>query len=101
MTSVPKAVRIESANRRPFVLHDWWGALLLLLLVACSLWQMHVHNRIMQPSYSDLVTRWVGTRAALAGSDPYSDKLLPEMHRMYYGHYPLTAADPDPIRIRT
>ena len=98
MTSVPTAVRIESANRRPFVLHDWWGAALLLLLVACSLRQMHVHNRIMQPSYSDLVTRWVGTRAALAGSDPYSDELLPEMHRMYYGHYPLTAADPDPIR---
>jgi Glycosyltransferase family 87 len=88
----------ESAERRPFVFDGWWGAALLLLLVACSLWQMHVHNRIMQPSYSDLVTRWVGTRAALAGKDPYSDELLPEMHRMYYGHYPLTATDPDPIR---
>lgn len=95
MTSLPTAVRIESANRRPFVLHDWWGAALLLLLVACSLWQMHVHNRIMQPSYSDLVTRWVGTRAALAGSDPYSADVLREIQRAYYGHYPLTAADPD------
>jgi hypothetical protein len=91
-------VRSESAERRPFVFDGWWGAALLLLLVACSFWQMHVHNRIMQPSYSDLVTRWVGTRAALAGKDPYSDELLPEMHRMYYGHYPLTATDPDPIR---
>jgi hypothetical protein len=91
--------RAVSERRLPLP-HGWLGFTLLLILVASPVWQMHVHNRVMQPSYSDLVTRWVGTRAALAGLDPYSDEVLPEMQRMYYGHYPVTAADPDPVRQR-
>lgn len=91
--------QVEGVRRR-FLFDGWGGRALLLLLIASSLGLMHVHNRAMQPSYSDLVTRWVGTRAAIAGLDPYSDDVLPEMLRMYYGHYPLTAADPNPERQR-
>ncbi|HZD77884.1 MAG TPA: glycosyltransferase family 87 protein [Acidobacteriaceae bacterium] len=101
MAQVPTAeapVRIGSAKRRAFRFEGWWGAALLLLLVACPLWQMHVHNRSMRPSHSDLIIRWVGTRAALDGFDPYSNQVLQEIQRAYYGHYPLTAADPDAAR---
>lgn len=93
------AVRVESERRR-FVLDGWRGVALVLLAVCCSFWQLHVHNRIMGPNYSDLVTRWVGTRAAIAGLDPYSEDVLPDMLRMYYGHYPLTPSDPNPERQR-
>src|SRR5690242_15664587 len=93
------AVRLES-RRRGFVLSGWRGFVLVLLAVCCSFWQLHVHNRVMGPNYSDLVTRWVGTRAAIAGLDPYSEDVLPDMLQMYYGHYPLTGADPNPERQR-
>jgi hypothetical protein len=92
------AVRIES--ERKFALNGWRGVALVLLAVCCSFWQLHVHNRVMGPNYSDLVTRWVGTRAAIAGLDPYSEDVLPDMLRMYYGHYPLTPSDPNPERQR-
>ncbi|HEX6772426.1 MAG TPA: glycosyltransferase family 87 protein [Acidobacteriaceae bacterium] len=92
------AVRIES--ERKFALNGWRGVALVLLAVCCSFWQLHVHNRVMGPNYSDLVTRWVGTRAAIAGLDPYSEDMLPDMLRMYYGHYPLTPSDPNPERQR-
>jgi hypothetical protein len=78
--------------------HGWLGLILLLILVASPVWQMHVHNRVMRATYSDLIQRWVGTRAALQGRDPYSADVLREIQRAYYGHYPLTAADPDAAR---
>ncbi len=93
------AVRVESGRRR-FVLSGWRGFALVSLAVCFSFWQLHVHNRVMGPNYSDLVTRWVGTRAAIAGLDPYSQDVLPDMLRMYYGHYPLTPGDPNPERQR-
>lgn len=102
MESVPtaeSAVPVEN-RRRTFAIDGWRGVLLVLLAVCSSFWQLHAHNRIMGPNYSDLVTRWVGTRAAIAGLDPYSDDVLPDMLRMYYGHYPLTASDPNPERQR-
>ena len=93
------AVRVDNGRRRS-VLNGWRGVALVLLAVCCSFWQLHVHNHVMGPNYSDLVTRWVATRAAIAGLDPYSEDVLPDMQRMYYGHYPLTPADPSPERQR-
>lgn len=66
--------------------------LLLLIAVAAPLWHLHVIDRDMPMSQSDLLPRWVGTRAALQGKDPYSSEVLRQIQIAYYGR-PLTSAD--------
>ena len=46
----------------------------------------------MPATHNDLIGRWVGTRAALAGNDPYSALVLRQIQTAYYGR-PLTPAD--------
>lgn len=67
---------------------------LLLAAAISALWHLHlVDTRFgMIPSHSDLLPRWVGTRAALRGENPYSAAVLREIQTAYYGR-PLTAAD--------
>jgi hypothetical protein len=73
-----------------------WPALWLVLLAvaaASSLIYLHIVNAHYMPSsHSDLLPRWVGTRAALQGEDPYSAEVLRRIQIAYYGR-PLTAAD--------
>ncbi|MDT8067296.1 MAG: glycosyltransferase family 87 protein [Terriglobia bacterium] len=65
-----------------------WLAAILLVLIFCPLWHIHIFNRRIPPTYSDLVQRWVGARAALAGKDPYSTEVLRDILAAEYDHYP-------------
>ncbi|MFP5226286.1 MAG: glycosyltransferase family 87 protein [Acidobacteriota bacterium] len=67
-------------------------ACLLLILIAAPLLHIHTIDRAMPANHSDLVPRWVGTRAALTGQDPYSASVLRQIQTVYYGR-PLTPAD--------
>jgi hypothetical protein len=69
-------------------------ALLALLgvLAAAPLWYVRVIDRYVPQQRSGLLPRWVGTRAALAGRDPYSPEVLREIQTAFYGH-PLAAGD--------
>jgi hypothetical protein len=42
-------------------------------------------NRIMPSTHNDLVSRWIGTRAALQGRNPYSLEVTKEIQTAYYG----------------
>lgn len=78
------SVSAPTRNARP----SKWFLTILLVLVVCPLWHMHIFNRRIPPTFSDLVQRWVGTRAALAGKDPYSAEVLRDILTAEYGHYP-------------
>ncbi|MGA8528269.1 MAG: glycosyltransferase 87 family protein [Acidobacteriaceae bacterium] len=67
-------------------------AVLLTLLVAATLWYVHMLNRQIPGQRSGLLPRWIGTRAALQGHDPYSPEVLRQIQTAFYGH-PLHPAD--------
>jgi Glycosyltransferase family 87 len=70
-------------------------AVLFVLLgaaIAASLWHLHLLNQTMPSTHSDLLVRWVGTRDAFRGIDPYSAQASRDIQAAYYGK-PLTAAD--------
>ncbi|HEX3661353.1 MAG TPA: glycosyltransferase family 87 protein [Acidobacteriaceae bacterium] len=75
-----------------------WRRLAILLLLAAALflplWHIHIidRNYPLPGSCNDLIGRWVGTRAALHGKDPYSPQVFAEIQAAYYGH-PISAAD--------
>ncbi len=49
-------------------------AVLLTLLVAATLWYVHMLNQHIPSQRSGLLPRWIGTRAALQGHDPIPPK---------------------------
>ncbi|HEY1807838.1 MAG TPA: hypothetical protein VGG42_04705, partial [Acidobacteriaceae bacterium] len=71
-----------SLSRRPAILALLAAAILL------PLWHIHVIDRDypLPASRNDLIGRWVGTRAALHGKDPYSQQVFDEIQAAYYGH---------------
>lgn len=64
-----------------------------MLLAAATLWYVHMLNRHIPSQRSGLLPRWIGTRAALQGQDPYSPEVLRQIQTAFYGH-PLSATDP-------
>ncbi len=89
MQSLP--AKSESKDGRP-VWKRGGFALILFILISAPVFQIHVIDRAMPATHSDLLPRWVGTRAALSGKDPYSVAVLREIQIAYYGR-PLTPAD--------
>jgi hypothetical protein len=76
----------------------WRGIAIVLALMisaAAPLWHLHIINRQMPSSHSDLVDEWVAVRDALHGKDPYSADVTRDIQVVYYGR-PLTAADQVP-----
>jgi hypothetical protein len=65
---------------------------MLALLVAATLWYVHMLNRQIPGQRSGLLPRWIGTRAALQGQDPYSPEVLRQIQTAFYGH-PLSTTD--------
>jgi len=62
------------------------------------MWYLHLVNRQMSQSKSDLLVVWTGIRSTLNGVDPYSDAVMREIQTGYYGR-PLTNADHvNPVR---
>lgn len=87
----------ETRNgRRIFAAQGLRGIVLLLVTVlivaASSLWHVKIIDRDMASTHSDLLPRWVGTRDALRGVDPYSTEGLRDIQTAYYGR-PVTPAD--------
>jgi hypothetical protein len=79
----------------PVSLSGWRVAAVVLalgLITASGLWQLHLFNREMASSKSDLVPVWVGTRATLQHRDAYSEQVTREIQTLYYGR-PLRASD--------
>lgn len=70
----------------------WRGALLLIMVVAAPLWHLHIINREMPSTHSDLVPVWVGVRALLHHQNPYTDTVTRQAQITYYGRA-LSAAD--------
>jgi len=64
------------------------AALLLLLAVvaAAPLEYIHIVNRSIPSARTGLLPRWIGTRAALHGQDPYSSAVLGQIQTAFYGH---------------
>ena len=85
MSSAPEQVHTRS-------LPTWLDMLVLLLAIAAPLWHLHIFDRNMPLQKNDLVPRWIGTRDALHGMDPYSPAVTREIQTAYYGR-PLTPAD--------
>lgn len=79
--------RAAAMRRRGVV----WVALLIAALAA-GLWFVHVLDRTLPATRSDLLPRWVGTQAALEGKDPYSPEVTRRIQTVFYGHA-LTATD--------
>jgi len=69
-----------------------WLFLLPVLVCLAGLWHVHIIDRGMPQSHSDLMPRWVGIRAAFRGEDPYTPGVLRDIQTAYYGR-PLTPAD--------
>lgn len=67
------------------LLHSFGAVLLLICAIAAPLWHLHILSRDVPSSQSDLLPRWIGTRAALQGQDPYSPQTLCIIQRAYYG----------------
>ena len=67
-------------------------ACLLVAALVPSLLHLHVLDGRMPATHNDLIGRWVGTRAALAGKDPWSAAVLRQIQTAYYGR-PLTPED--------
>lgn len=60
--------------------------MVLAIVVAAPLEYLHVVNRSIPSARTGLLPRWVGTRAALHGQDPYSPAVLREIQTAFYGH---------------
>lgn len=88
-TSSGSQERLRAFNR-------WRGIALLLMVmvvtVSAPLLHIRLINRDMASTHSDLLPRWVGTRDALRGIDPYSIEGLRDIQTTYYGR-PLTPSD--------
>lgn len=85
-TNVTTSSPASAASRRIAI------AILLFLALASPMLFLHLMNLEIPSFHNDLIGRWVGTRAALQGRDPYSPEVLNEIQRAYYGR-PLTPAD--------
>ncbi len=59
--------------------------ILLALVVAAPFEYIHIVNRSIPSQRTGLLPRWVGTRAALHGEDPYSPAVLQEIQTAFYG----------------
>ena len=57
----------------------------LITAVAAPLWHLHVMNREMPSSHSDLLLVMTGVRATLNGLNPYSDQVTQKIQIAYYG----------------
>ena len=66
---------------------------LLAIVVAAPFEYLHIVDRSIQSQRSGLLPRWIGTRAALHGQDPYSPEVLRDIQTAFYGH-PLAPGDP-------
>jgi hypothetical protein len=61
--------------------------LILLAVVAATPFEyIHIVNRSIPGARTGLLPRWIGTRAALHGHDPYSREVLREIQTAFYGH---------------
>ena len=60
--------------------------ILLAVVVAAPLAYLHIVNRTIPSARTGLLPRWIGTRAALHGQDPYSPAVLREIQTAFYGH---------------
>lgn len=58
---------------------------LVAIVVITPLWQVHVMDRMLLLSHNDLIGRWIGTREALRGNDPYSPAVTREIEIAFYG----------------
>ncbi len=77
-------IRIEPA--RGVSLRRRLGIVFLLAAaIAAPLWHLRILSLDMPSSQSDLLPRWIGTRVALRGQDPYSPETLRVIQRAYYG----------------
>ncbi|HEV2278957.1 MAG TPA: glycosyltransferase family 87 protein [Acidobacteriaceae bacterium] len=73
------------------------GWALLAIVLAAPLWHLHLITRIYLPAnHSDLLPTWSGTRAALAGKDPYSGDIVLRLQRQWYAGAPKTLIRPEP-----
>lgn len=73
------------------------GWALLTIVLAASLWHLHVITRFYLPAnHSDLLPVWSGTRAALAGMNPYSGDVVIRMQAPWYADAPKTIIHPEP-----
>jgi hypothetical protein len=82
----------RAASRNPV----FW-ALLVACLAAGSLGHLHFINRVYLPmNHSDLLPCWSGTRAVLAGSDPWSGDIVLRLQQPYYAGAPQTVVRPEP-----
>ncbi|HZZ37666.1 MAG TPA: glycosyltransferase family 87 protein [Acidobacteriaceae bacterium] len=57
--------------------------LLLAIFLAASAWHLHIIDLRLPANQSDLLPRWLGTRLALHGQDPYSLQLLGPLEKDY------------------
>jgi hypothetical protein len=83
-----------SATRAPRTLRQAALLLLLAVVVAAPLEYIHIVNRSIPSARTGLLPRWIGTRAALHGQDPYSREVLRMIQTAFYGH-PLAPGAPD------
>ena len=88
----PPDTSSASDQARSRALPRWLVALTLLVAIAAPLWHLHIINRNMPSSHSDLVDEWVGVRDALHGQNPYSAETTRDIQITYYGR-PITPAD--------
>ncbi len=69
---------------RPAYWRFAWLALAAIMVIA-PLWHVHVMDRMLLLSHNDLIGRWLGTREALHGKDPYSPAVTRELEMAFYG----------------
>lgn len=79
-------------TRAPRTLRKVALIILLAVVVAAPCEYIHIVNRTIPSERTGLLPRWIGTRAALHGQDPYSPAVLREIQTAFYGH-PLEPGD--------
>lgn len=61
-------------------------ALALIAFAVSPLLLLHGINKTLPGTHTDLMPRWIGSRAALEGENPYSAEVLRQIQTAYYGH---------------
>lgn len=93
MTASTAATAPRVASRRNIGL-----GLALVALIVSPLLILHAINKLTPGATTDLLPRWIGSRAALEGKNPYSAEVLGHIQTRYYGH-PLSCGDTrDPMQ---
>lgn len=83
-----EALREHHAHVTPVSRPSYWRFAWLALVTAMvitPLWHVHVMDRMLLLSHNDLIGRWLGTREALHGKDPYSPAVTRELELAFYG----------------